>query len=198
MPPKVKITKDEIVSVTLDLLRREGEDAMNARSIASALGCSTQPVFSNFASMDELQYADLLLHVIDISNPNFENQLEAVESILRQLKLEEKPRIYVFNKVDRLETLPPIVAHLERESCIYISAATGQNLGELLALMEQKLVQNVTCVVTLPMDKAGLVNQAYASGQVTELEYTDTAVQFVWHGRQEALPHVLAPYTEIK
>ena len=57
MPPKVKITKDEIVAVTLDLLRREGEDAMNARSIASALGCSTQPVFSNFASMEELQGA---------------------------------------------------------------------------------------------------------------------------------------------
>ena len=57
MPPKVKITKDEIVTVTLDLLRRESEDAMNARSIASALGCSTQPVFSNFASMDELQGA---------------------------------------------------------------------------------------------------------------------------------------------
>jgi AcrR family transcriptional regulator len=59
MPPKVRITKAEIVTVTLDLLRREGEDAMNARSIASALGCSTQPVFSNFASMDELQYAVL-------------------------------------------------------------------------------------------------------------------------------------------
>ena len=59
MPPKVKITKDEIVAVTLELLRREGEDAMNARSIASALECSTQPLFSNFATMDELQYAVL-------------------------------------------------------------------------------------------------------------------------------------------
>ena len=59
MPPKVKITKDEIVAATLALLRQEGEAAMNARSIASALGCSTQPVFSNFASMDELQYAVL-------------------------------------------------------------------------------------------------------------------------------------------
>ena len=57
MPPKVKITKDEIVAVTLDLLRREGEDAMNARRIASELGCSTQPVFSNFSSMEELQHA---------------------------------------------------------------------------------------------------------------------------------------------
>ncbi len=54
------------------------------------------------ATLDELQYADLLLHVIDISNPNFSNQLKAVEDILQQLGLEEKPRLYVFNKIDRL------------------------------------------------------------------------------------------------
>ena len=57
MPPKVKITKDEIISAALELLRREGEATVNARSIAAALGCSTQPVFSNFASMEELQSA---------------------------------------------------------------------------------------------------------------------------------------------
>ena len=150
------------------------------------------------ATLDELQYADLLLHVIDISNPNFENQLEAVEAILQQLNLQEKPRIYVFNKIDCLETLPPVSNHLERESCCYISAASGENLTGLLALMEQKLVQNITCKVVLPMDKAGLVNQAYASGQVTELEYTDTSVEFIWHGRQESLPNSLQQYVESK
>ncbi len=149
------------------------------------------------ATLDELQYADLLLHVIDISNPNFENQLEAVESILRQLKLEEKPRIYVFNKIDRMESLPPITNRLERESCVYISAAGGQNLDQLLALMEQKLVQNVSYRVALPMDKAGLVNQAYAAGQVSDLEYTDTAVLFVWYGRQESWPNALTSYVQV-
>ncbi len=59
MPPKVKITKQEIVAATLDLLRREGEQAMNARSIAAALGCSTQPIFSNFTAIEELQHAVL-------------------------------------------------------------------------------------------------------------------------------------------
>ncbi|MBO5140179.1 MAG: GTPase HflX [Peptococcaceae bacterium] len=150
------------------------------------------------ATLDELQYADLLLHVIDISNPNFENQLEAVEAILQQLNLQEKPRIYVFNKIDCLETLPPVSNHLERESCCYISAASGENLTGLLALMEQKLVQNITCKVVLPMDKAGLINQAYASGQVTELEYTETSVQFIWYGRQESLPNSLQQYVESK
>ena len=55
MPPKVKITKQEIVAATLSLLREQGEQAMNARTIAAALGCSTQPIFSNFDSLDDLQ-----------------------------------------------------------------------------------------------------------------------------------------------
>ena len=50
MPPKVKITKDDIIQTTLDLLRKNGDAAINARSLASALNCSTQPIFSNFAS----------------------------------------------------------------------------------------------------------------------------------------------------
>ncbi len=57
MPPKVKITKKDITEIALELVRKSGESAINARSIASALGCSTQPVFSNFATMDELKGA---------------------------------------------------------------------------------------------------------------------------------------------
>ena len=55
MPPKVKVTKDDIVNVSLELVRKNGVDAINARAIASALNCSTQPLFSNFESMEELQ-----------------------------------------------------------------------------------------------------------------------------------------------
>ena len=57
MPPKVKITKEEIVKTALGLVREKGDGAINARAIASALGCSTQPIFSNFATMDELRDA---------------------------------------------------------------------------------------------------------------------------------------------
>ena len=59
MPPKVRITKEEIVKTALLLLQKNGTEAVNARSIAGALGCSTQPVFSNFATMEELQKAVL-------------------------------------------------------------------------------------------------------------------------------------------
>ena len=60
MPPKVKITKQDIVQTALDLIRKQGEGAVNARSIAAELSCSTQPVFSNFATMEELQEAVLV------------------------------------------------------------------------------------------------------------------------------------------
>ena len=60
MAPKVKINKDEIVSKALELVRSNGADSLNARIIAKALGCSTQPIFSNFAAMDELQRAVII------------------------------------------------------------------------------------------------------------------------------------------
>ncbi len=55
MPPKVKITKEDIVKTSLELVRVHGKEGINARAIAASLNCSTQPVFSNFASMEELQ-----------------------------------------------------------------------------------------------------------------------------------------------
>ena len=57
MAPKVKITKEQIVQTALELIREHGASAINARSIAAALECSTQPVFSNFATMEDLRYA---------------------------------------------------------------------------------------------------------------------------------------------
>ncbi len=57
MPPKVKITKEDILNVAVEIVRHNGAQAINARTIASALGCSTQPIFSNFTTMDELRLA---------------------------------------------------------------------------------------------------------------------------------------------
>ena len=60
MPPTVKLTKEDIIKATLELIREKGADAVNSRSIALALGCSTQPIFSNFSSMEELDTAVLI------------------------------------------------------------------------------------------------------------------------------------------
>ena len=70
MPPKPKVTKYAIASAALSLVRSEGVEALNARRLASELGCSTQPVFSNFATMDDLKNA-----VLDAANSIYEGYI---------------------------------------------------------------------------------------------------------------------------
>ena len=72
MPPKVKITNKEIREAGLKLVQKDGANALNARSIATVLNCSTQPIFSNFATMDELQNA--------ITNAAYEHYLSFLKS----------------------------------------------------------------------------------------------------------------------
>jgi len=57
MPPKIRITREDIVNAAVDIVRSNGDTALNARNIAAKLNCSTQPVFSNFSTMEELRLA---------------------------------------------------------------------------------------------------------------------------------------------
>ncbi len=78
MPPKVKITKENIIKVAVDIVRSDGEEGINARNIASRLNCSTQPVFSNFASMSELRLA-VIKKADEMCNQYINNEVEKRE-----------------------------------------------------------------------------------------------------------------------
>ena len=60
MPPKIQYTKDQIVDATIEIMRKEGPEALNARAVAKQLGCSTQPIFREFESMTMLKDAVML------------------------------------------------------------------------------------------------------------------------------------------
>ena len=78
MPPKTKITKEEIIEAAVDLVRKSGAEAINARAIANCIGSSTQPIFSNFCSMEELRGA-----VIEKANELYlKNEKELIEKEL--------------------------------------------------------------------------------------------------------------------
>ena len=78
MPPKLRITKESIVEAAMRIVRERGADALNARSLAAELSCSTQPIFSNFASMDELRLA-LITAGVQIYNEYCARQMERTE-----------------------------------------------------------------------------------------------------------------------
>ena len=65
MPPKVKTTKQDIINKAIEMVRQNGIDSINARDLAATLGCSTQPIFSNFESMEDL-HAEILCAVENI------------------------------------------------------------------------------------------------------------------------------------
>ena len=111
------------------------------------------------STLDEVREADLLIHVVDISHPNFEEQYEVVEQTINEICKEEKPQIVVFNKIDNFtytpkeeDDLTPVtrenysLADLEKswmarlgEDCIFISARNKENIDALRALMYDRI-----------------------------------------------------------
>lgn len=57
MPPKIKVSKEELINAAVSIVRKQGADALNARALAERLNCSTQPIFSNFSTMEKLRFA---------------------------------------------------------------------------------------------------------------------------------------------
>ncbi len=123
------------------------------------------------ATLEELTYADLLLHVIDVSNPMWPDQVKVVEDLIQELGAEKIPRIQVYNKSDLLvDQQPP---HGEMD--VSISALTGEGLDLLLEKI-RSLVDQGTCRVKikLPYDQAGLLEVLYQQAKVEQVEYSDT------------------------
>ena len=198
------LTEDEIyvedqLFATLDPTTRSfylpnGTKALLTDTVGFIHDLPPQLIEAFKATLDELQYADLLVHVIDCSNPNFENQLEAVDEILAGMDLKDKPRMYVFNKIDRLEDLPVSSIHLDRDASVYVSAAKGTNLERLKEKMQNMIRKTVTRSFAIPLTEGRLLNLAYEAGQVKDLEYTETAACFVWTGDEKNIPRPLMPY----
>ena len=124
------------------------------------------------ATLEELEYADLLLHVIDVANPEWQHQAEVVEKLIVELGANEIPRIDVFNKCDRVEAgdLRPHGADI-----CSISARTGEGVDRLLEMIDQRLDKGTRRVtIHLPYDKGGLLDMLYREAKVESVEYSET------------------------
>ena len=123
------------------------------------------------ATLEELEYADLLLHVIDVSNPEWREQARIVDELIRELGAEQIPCIRVYNKCDVAFT-----AQQEREAdAVYISAKTGEGIPALLSAVDKKLDKGTKRVVIhLPYDKTGLLDGLYREAKVENVAYGET------------------------
>ncbi len=122
------------------------------------------------ATLEELEYADLLLHVIDISNPRWQEQAQIVDSLIRELGAERTPCLRVYNKSDLF--WGDIRPH--GEGAVNISARTGEGLDGLRQAIDRILDKGTRRVTLhLPYDKGGLLDLLYREAKVESVEYAE-------------------------
>ena len=125
------------------------------------------------ATLEELSYADVLLHVIDISNPEWEEQARVVEALIRQLGAEQTPCLRVFNKCDAYFGILP-----HGEDVVCISAKSGEGADALVRRLSQMLDRGKRRVtLLLPYSAGGLLDALNREAAVLRTEYRDNGVE---------------------
>lgn len=124
------------------------------------------------STLEEAKYADIIIHVVDASNPDMDTQMRVVYDTLRQLEVLGKPVITLFNKMDKLEETP-VLRDLKADYTIAASAKTGRGLDELKNCIEEILRgRKVHIEKIYGYDEAGKLPYIRKYGQLLKEEYT--------------------------
>ncbi len=145
------------------------------------------------ATLEEVVQADLLLHVVDISHPQAEEQIAAVNLVLAEIGAAEKPVLMVFNKVDQLNGNGALPRLGEKFSnAVSISAKTGEGIAPLLAELGTQLRPVREFLdLRVPQEKAAVIARIHAVGQVVTSRYNGKNARF----KVRIPPHLLEEFT---
>jgi len=126
------------------------------------------------ATLEELKYADLIVHVIDASSSEWEQQVRVVDEMIMSLGAGDTPRLEAYNKCDILTA----DVRQRGDGIVEISARTGQGIDTLLQKIEKNLSSASKKVsLRLPYNKAGLVEILHREGVVKEIEYFENHIE---------------------
>ena len=132
------------------------------------------------ATLEEVIEADLLLHIVDVSSPYAEDQIEAVNLVLKDLGVEEKRTLMIFNKVDRISSSGLSKRFTDQYSnSIAVSAKTGEGFDELMAELGKQLRPIRKMVgISIPHSKSDIIARLHEVGQVLERNYDGDEAMF--------------------
>ncbi|MAZ13174.1 MAG: GTPase HflX [Verrucomicrobiales bacterium] len=132
------------------------------------------------ATLEEVIEADLLLHIVDVSSPYAEEQIEAVNLVLKDLGVEEKRTFMIFNKVDRISSSGLSKRFTDQYSnSIAVSAKTGEGFDELMAELGKQLRPIRKMVgISIPHSKSDIIARLHEVGQVLERNYDGDEAMF--------------------
>ena len=133
------------------------------------------------ATLEEVVQADLLLHVVDASHPEAEQQIQAVDAVLKEIGADGKPTLMVFNKIDQLNGRQDALSRsLEQyPHGVAISATTGEGIPALLAELGSQLRPiREFLELSVPHDRYSVIARLHEVGQVVERNYNGKTARF--------------------
>ena len=149
-----------------------GQDVLLSDTVGFIRKLPTHLVEAFKATLEELKYADILLHVIDLSNPEWEDQAEIVDALVRQLGAETTPCIRVFNKCDLYVGILP-----HGSDTVCISAKTGEGADVLIQHLMDMLNEGIReSDLILPYSDAGVLDLLRREAQILSAEYTENGI----------------------
>ncbi|NDB77639.1 MAG: HflX family GTPase, partial [Verrucomicrobia bacterium] len=145
------------------------------------------------ATLEEVVEADLLLHVVDCSHPQAEEQIRAVNTVLEEIHAGDKPILLVLNKIDR--AAPDLVARwlLAHPRAVAVSARTGEGFKALMAELGTALrpVRNFV-QLAIPHEQSAVIAKLHEVAQIVERNYRGKAARF----KARIPPHLHAEFAE--
>ena len=129
------------------------------------------------STLEEAGYADILLHVVDSSNPNLDTQMKVVYDTLKELDINDKPIITAFNKTDLLKNSDEVLKDNKADATVHISAKTGAGTDELIQIIDEKINASMIHIEKLiPFGDAGNVQYIRQHGKLINEEYREDGV----------------------
>ena len=123
------------------------------------------------STLEEVVEADLLIHVVDFSNPDHEQQMDITEQTLNEIGIKGIPTIFAYNKADLTDLEIPRV----NRNSVYMSAKTKAGLEELIEqIREQIFTDYIRCEMLIPFDQGQLVSFFNENGHITDTEYEES------------------------
>lgn len=181
---EASVLEEDMLFATLDPTTRErelenGQKILFTDTVGFISKLPHQLVQAFRSTLEEAKYADLILHVVDASNPEYDFQMEVVYETLKELGIEKKPVITVFNKIDQVsnENDRAALKDLRSDDFVLISAREGTGFGCLLEKIEKLLNEGFVRIErVIPYADAGQIQKIRQYGRLEREEYREEGI----------------------
>ncbi|MCR2042958.1 GTPase HflX [Anaerosalibacter massiliensis] len=178
-----KVFVYDMLFATLDISLRKaelpnGQPFLITDTVGFVSKLPTDLVEAFKGTLEEVEYADLLLHVVDASNENLDLQMNTTYDILKDLNVLDKPIISVFNKMDKVGDKKLIYDDRYADEEIFLSAKNGKDINRLLEAIQENLpIKYIDTTLIIPYDKQDILSYIFDNYNVEIIDHIDEGTE---------------------